>query len=384
MASTPMDLDHGPAALQGASLNLTRNTGNTTSRLSDVIANFRPTKLFHREDIKDGRPQPRVLSLDFDDPGELLMTSESDETIQIYNVKEGKHSKSLLSKKYGVKLAKFTHTSSSIIYASTKQNDHIRYLATHDNSFIRYFEGHERSVTCLAVHPGADNFISCSQDNTVRLWNISTKQWCGQLFLNNPALAAYDPSGQIFAVASPSGGTVLLYDCRNYDKAPFAIFDLVEVARDVDPQFVMKGWTKLEFSNDGKHILLGTRGNGHFLLDAFDGNLKAYLRKPEGGVHRLAAGEDPTGNGAPRTDPSPAETSGDCSFSVDGRYVLSGSKKDVLVWDTLSQPAENKALDPSWVLEDKRQAAVLAFNPRYNFFATADQEVLFWVPDPHA
>lgn len=50
------------------------------------------------------------------------MTSESDETIQIYNVKEGTHSKTLLSKKYGVKLAKFTHTSSSIIYASTKQN----------------------------------------------------------------------------------------------------------------------------------------------------------------------------------------------------------------------------------------------------------------------
>jgi len=50
------------------------------------------------------------------------MTSESDETIQIYNVKEGRHDKTLLSKKYGVKLAKFTHTSSSIIYASTKQN----------------------------------------------------------------------------------------------------------------------------------------------------------------------------------------------------------------------------------------------------------------------
>lgn len=50
------------------------------------------------------------------------MTSESDETIQIYNVKDGRHDKSLLSKKYGVKLAKFTHTSSSIIYASTQQN----------------------------------------------------------------------------------------------------------------------------------------------------------------------------------------------------------------------------------------------------------------------
>lgn len=50
------------------------------------------------------------------------MTSESDETIQIYNVREGRHDKTLLSKKYGAKLAKFTHASSSIIYASTKQN----------------------------------------------------------------------------------------------------------------------------------------------------------------------------------------------------------------------------------------------------------------------
>ncbi|GKT73360.1 WD repeat-containing protein [Colletotrichum tofieldiae] len=266
-----------------------------------------------------------------------------------------------------------------------KTIDQIRYLATHDNSFIRYFEGHERSVTDIAIHPGADNFISCSQDNTVRLWNISTKQWCGQLILNSPYLAAYDPSGQIFAVASPNSGSVLLCDCRNYDKAPFATFDLVEVGRHVDPQFIVRGWTKLEFSNDGKHILVGTRGSGHFLLDAFDGSLKAYLRKPEGGARRLAAGETVTVNGAPRIEQPMVESSGECCFSVDGRYVLSGSKKDVLVWDTLTPPQNDaKTLNPSWTLEDKREAAVMAFNPRYNFFATADQEVLFWVPDPHA
>lgn len=79
-------------------------------------------QLFKRDDVKDGRPQPYVQSIDYDDNGELLMTSNSDETVQIYNVREGRHDKSLLSKKYGVKLAKFTHTSSSIIYASTKQN----------------------------------------------------------------------------------------------------------------------------------------------------------------------------------------------------------------------------------------------------------------------
>ncbi|KAM0334039.1 hypothetical protein ACHAQA_001059 [Verticillium albo-atrum] len=385
MASTPMDLDRDAApTTNGTSLNITRTTANSTSRVSEVIQSFRPTKLFRRDDIKDGRPTPHVLSLDFDDPGELLMTSESDETIQIYNVREGRHEKSLLSKKYGVKLAKFTHTTSSIIYASTKQNDQIRYLATHDNSFIRYFEGHEKAVTCLAVHPGTDNFISCGKDDTVRLWDIKSKQWCGQLFLNQPTLAAYDPSGNVFGVASPSSGAVLLYDCRNFDKAPFAVFDVVEACCTVDKDFTMKGWTKLEFSNDGKHILLGTRGNGHFLLDAFDGHLKAYLRKPEGGTRRRAAGEAAEGFIGGADDGTSSESSGDCSFTVDGRYVLSGSKKDVLVWDTQSAPSDEQILDPLTVLEDKREAAVLAWNPRYNFFATADEEVLFWVPDPLA
>lgn len=108
----------------GASLNIQRTIGATASvsNLSDVISTFRPTKLFRRDDIKDGRPLPHILSLDYDDEGQLLMMSSSDETVQIYNVKEGRYDKTLLSKKYGVKLARFTHTSSSIIYASTKQN----------------------------------------------------------------------------------------------------------------------------------------------------------------------------------------------------------------------------------------------------------------------
>ncbi|KAM0470847.1 hypothetical protein ACHAPX_009721 [Trichoderma viride] len=389
MASTPMDLDHPAGSNGSAALNISRNLAASApvSNLSDVVSSFRPTKLLRRDDIKDGKPQPRVLSIDYDDDGELLMTSASDETIQIYNVREGRHDKSLLSKKYGVKLAKFTHTRSSIIYASTKQNHAIRYLATHDNSFIRYFEGHDAAVTALAVHPGTDNFISCSQDNTVRLWDTQTKNWQGQLFLRSPYLAAYDPSGTVFAVACPSSGSVLLYDMRNYDKAPFTTIDVVEQCRGVDSQHLVKGWTKLEFSNDGKSILVGTKGRGHFLLDAFQGNLKAYLRRPAGGTHRLAAGDTLPSNGAgpASNDPNAFESSGDCCFAPDGRYVLSGgSKQDVLVWDTLKQPSESKVLDPTWTLPDKREAAVLAFNPRFNFFATADQDLVLWLPDPHA
>ncbi|AEO69599.1 70a6cf6e-e52a-49f2-90da-5ffe8a06bd69 [Thermothielavioides terrestris] len=379
MSPTPMDIDDAPSASATPSLNISRTLGAnapSTTSVSEVISAFRPTKLFRRDDAKDGKPLPYVLSIDFDDPGELCMTSESDETIQIYNVKDGRHDKSLLSKKYGVKLAKFTHTSSGIIYASTKQNDAIRYLATHDNSFIRYFEGHEGAVTDLSLHPGADNFISCSVDNTVLLWDIRTKNFSGKLFLNTPYLSAWDPSGNVFAIASPASSTILLYDHRNYERGPFSEFDIMKARGPADPEAASRGWTKLEFSNDGKHLLLGSRGDGHFLLDAFDGNLKAYLKKPGPGTRRLGAGETQGGN---------AESSGDCCFAPDGRYVLSGAKTDLLVWDTLAAAqGGDKVLAPTHVLEEKRETAVVAYNPRYNMIATADQELVFWLPESNS
>lgn len=78
------------------------------------------------------------------------------------------------------------------------------------------------------------------------------------------------------------------------------------------------------------------------------------------------------------------EGSGECCFSPDGRYVISGARKDLFVWDTLAVPSHNKVLEPTHVLEDKRESAIVAWNPRYNMVATADQELLFWLPDPHA
>ncbi|KAG5916928.1 hypothetical protein E4U61_003183 [Claviceps capensis] len=384
MSSVPMDLDRPGGASGTAQLYIHRSLGSaaapSVTNLSDVIPTFRPAKLLRRQDLRDGSATPHVLSIDYDDEGELLMTSASDETIQIYNVKDGRHEKSLLSKKYGVKLAKFTHTSSSILYASTKQNHAIRYLATHDNSFIRYFDGHDDNVTNITVHPGSDNFISCSRDNTVRLWDTQSKHCQGQLFLRSPYLAAYDPSGMVFAVACPRSGTILLYDARNYDKAPFATVDVVEQCHKIDQQNLVKGWTKLEFSNDGKSLLVGTNGNGHFLLDAFEGTLKAYLDRPVGGARRQGA-TSPSSNSNVAADPSDPESSGDCCFAPDGRFIISGSKQDVLVYDSLASIPHNKILKPMATLQDKRDTAVLAFNPRYNFFATANQDLVFWLPD---
>jgi COMPASS component SWD2 len=49
----------------------------------------------------------------------------------------------MYSKKYGIAHARFTHSSKTILHASTKGDDHaIRYNSLHDNRYLKYFQGH--------------------------------------------------------------------------------------------------------------------------------------------------------------------------------------------------------------------------------------------------
>ena len=227
------------------------------------------------------------------------------------------------------------------------------------------------------MHPGSDQFISSSKDDSVLLWDVKTKNYTAKLYLTDPYLTTYDPAGIVFAVGCPSAGAILLFDSKNYEQ-PFAAFDVLEAGADKDAQTVTRDWTTLIFSNDGKHLLLGTKGKGHFLLDAFDGKLKAFLKKTEGNTSRIAPGEPPS-MAADSTDVF--ESSGDVCFTPDGRFVLGGGKRNITIWDTLSTIPENKELEPAGKLDEKKETAVVAFSPRYNFLATADSDLTFWLPE---
>ncbi|KAL8829529.1 MAG: hypothetical protein Q9170_006131 [Blastenia crenularia] len=355
-------------------------SGDKSQKTSDIIGTFRPTKLF-----KLSKPDTYVTSLDFDNEGQLLIAACSDDSLQLYSARDGAHQKTLLSQKYGCHLARFSHQSSSIIYASTKGEDAIRYLSTHDNSYIRYFKGHSAPVTDLAPCPKDDTFLSCSADNTVRLWNLKSQYAQARLNLATPYLAAYDPSATVIAIASASTSSILLYDIRNFDKPPFATFDMRQFDPPVAPgSSGIPEWSKLEFSNDGKSLLVTTNhSQGHLLLDAFNGELKAQLPRPyqpTWGILRSAP------------SPTPSRTpggQGDTSFTADGRYVIggSGADKDVVVWDTqahLSKEGERKVIRPICSLPcDKGKGAVVLWNHRFNMMATADTEVIMWLPDEH-
>ncbi|KAI9887268.1 MAG: member of Set1p complex, histone methyl transferase [Watsoniomyces obsoletus] len=392
---------------------------DATARLSDIIEIYRPSRLF-----KNAKETTATTSLDYDDQGELLVSCGDDEMLQLYTCRDGNHTKALFSRKYGAHLAIFTHHSQSILYASTKVDDQIRYLSTHDNQYIRYFPGHTDTVTCLAMAPESDDFVSCSLDNTIRLWDVNTPNAKGKLILHAPYLAAFDPTGTVLAIASPSTESLLLYDLRNFTTPPFATFELDQWDQKYIPRDVTSStktintnpdrWTSIEFSNDGKWILLGTAsGYGHYLLDSYRGDLHAFLafsRPPPGSSStsppplvqrsrsRLAPGERFKAGGPPL-----GQT--DVCFTPDGRYIVGGVGDQSLgVWDTNqvqaapgppevgqsgqisstngSKPASDvKILYPHHELPSPHPAAVVAFNPRFNQCATADRDVLFWVPD---
>lgn len=253
------------------------------------------------------------------------------------------------------------------------QSDSLRLLDLHNEGYVRYFSGHTEQVTCLALSPGSDAFISCSKDDTVTLWDLNSRNAQGRLKLSTPYLVAFDPSASVIAVASPSTSSVLLYDFRNYDKAPFSTFDLAPYEEKFTPTTRGRAWNRLEFSNDGKHLLLGTDFHGHFLLDAFDGSLKAFLVGRNGS----------SGRAAPVSTSGRPLGQGDACFTPDGRYVIGGAgdHAETLVWDTQQASNAGSPLQPMTRLSHRGRTAVIEYNPRYNMFATADKDATFWLPD---
>ncbi|GMF77894.1 unnamed protein product [Aspergillus oryzae] len=321
-----------------------QQTPSLCQKVSDILRSFRPTKAFKpsKQDSSN-----YVTSLDFDDQGDYLVSSGDDETIQIFDIKEGKTTKSVPSKKYGAHLARFTHHSRQVLHAN--------------------------KVTCLAVSPGSDSFVSCSKDNTVAIWDLSSRNAQGKLKLATPYLAAFDPSASVIAIASQSTSSVLLYDFRNYDKSPFSTFDLAPYEERYTPSTRGRAWTRLEFSNDGKHLLVGTDYHGHFVLDAFEGTMKAFLVGKNGSP----------GRAAPVSTTGKPLGQGDACFTPDGRFVLGGSgdHPDILAWDLQQQPDSNNVLQPMCKLPHRGRTALIEYNPRYNVVATADKDIVFWLPE---
>ncbi|GAA5983746.1 hypothetical protein JCM11641_001742 [Rhodosporidiobolus odoratus] len=358
-----------------------------------VMSTFKPAKVFRSHNAAE----KSFTSLSFDSKGEMLITSGEDETMQLFDVRSGKHVKQLYSKKYGVHLARFTHKSSTIIHASTKGNDDIRYLSLHDNNYLRYFKGHQKQVVSLAMSPQNDTFLSGAADDTVRHWDLRTPTALGMLNVAGHPCVAYDPSGSVFAIVLNLRSTVMMYDTANYDKQPFLcvhIDDPILRDRTYPPRTPI--YTSCQFSNDGKWLLVGTSGDVHYVLDSFEGNVVARLECPS---DRIAMGlERPIAPPHDRPmEPKAGLSAEEVKWSPDGRFVISGSIDGKMhIWDVAPPDSEREKLyptrpppGPKCTLHPIRSteghaggpSRAVAFNPKMAMVASAGFELAFWLPE---
>jgi len=271
--------------------------------------------------------------------GKQVLTTFHLSSLLIFEVVH-RHLKTLYSKKYGVDLPRFTHRHTTVVHASTKEDDTIRYHSLHDNKYLQYFKGHTGRVVSLEVSPIDDGFMSGSMDKTVRLWDLRAPSCRGLLNLPASPVIAYDSTGLVFAVGVNRYSRILLYDQANFDKDPFLTITLE------DPTLALVSYpprpiymTSLAFSSNGKYILVGCSGDAHYILDAFEGHLLAKLEGHVGLERRRID--------APQTiDPTKGNSGEEVSWSPDSKYVISGSLNGkIVIWDAQNLPVRSGTLD---------------------------------------
>ena len=237
--------------------------------------------------------------------------------------------------------------------------------------------------------PSGDEFVSCAEDGTARLWDLNSSNATGVMNLRGAHLAAYDPTASVVAFACAQSCQILLYDLRAFDKQPFSTFDVLPFEQRFNPRCVVadggaggvtkvegQSWSRLEFSNDGKNLLLTTAGEGHYVIDSFDGNLVHYLKRPGSSQRRAPGGEGSRVSGT-----------GDACFSVDAQFVVGGSGGDdgMLVWDVAQGRNSGDVLKHMAKLPFNQGAQdrveIVGYNPRFNLLCTADRNFLMWTPD---
>ncbi|CAI9111481.1 OLC1v1011709C1 [Oldenlandia corymbosa var. corymbosa] len=290
----------------------------------------------------------KLNSLDFHRTDDLLVTASEDDSVRLYDVAGGKLVKTTYHKRHGADRICFTHHPNSVLCSSRHNLDSgesLRYLSMYDNRCLRYFKGHKERVVSLCMSPVNDSFMSGSLDHTVRIWDLRVNACQGILRLRGRPAVAYDQQGLVFAVAM-EGGAIKLFDSRSYDKGPFDTFlvggDTAEVC-------------DIKFSNDGKSMLLTTKSNNIYVLDAYGGE------KQCGFV----------------LDPSP-DTAIEATFTPDGQYVLSGSGDGTLHAWSLRTRTKVACWD-SYI----GVTSCLKWAPRRAMFVAASSALTFWIPNPN-
>eukprot|EP01083_Nonionella_stella_P022904 63311_1 len=293
-----------------------------------------------------------VNGLDLDATGRWLVTTSTDHCVRLYDCLEPKRRKVIECKKYSASCVQFSHHSKSVLLAThngTNQNEMnsnhnvIRYLSLHDNAYIGSFYGHTDRITEISVSYLDDTFMSASIDRHIRLWDIRQNGSMAICKVPGRPTMAQDREGLIFAIGTGKN-ELKLYDRRKYEHGPFETMNGFPACN--------YEWCKMEFSPDGKYILISTRTNLLMLVDSFKGTV----------ITQFVSYKNNTNDDIV------------ASFTPNGEFIACGSSNgDIHFW---SKDNEKVAV---WK-GHPRCIKYFKWNPKHLTAVSASQHLSLWLP----
>ncbi|SBT81107.1 WD repeat-containing protein 82, putative [Plasmodium malariae] len=214
--------------------------------------------------------------------GELLLTSNANDSITVYSLVKGNSIKTLHSKNCGVDVVRFLSNTNDVIVCSTKSNNlehkqFLRFWDVKENKYLKSLpqNGNICELNGINVNQNKKLMLVNSDDGHVKLYyfNCDTPLILYKSDFMRP-VSSFDNEGVIFA-ASYGKKEIHFYDILMYDRGEYNIFNLKNNMN--NDEFI----TNLFFTPNNKFIIVSTNENNHFKIDSITGNFICSYKYPD-------------------------------------------------------------------------------------------------------
>lgn len=239
-----------------------------------------------------------VTSVAFSADGQQLATSDTNGSIQLWNLKDGKQL--ALCNGHNSWVWSVAYSPTQPIFASCGQDHQVRLWDAATGQCLKLLEGHTGIATSVAFSPDGHLLASTSGDQTIRLWNVATGQ-CVQTLKGHAACVwnvVFHPNRKTLF----SGGEDNVIRCWN-----------IETGQCVQTLTGHQHWVRaIALSPDGQYLASGSYDYTVKLWDIATGDCAATL----------------SGHHKPVTS---------VAFKADGKTLASSSyDQTVKLWDIAS------------------------------------------------
>lgn len=219
--------------------------------------------------IKLIEPNTYIIALAFSSDSKTLASASWDNTIKLWDVKEGTLIRTLEGHSADVTCLAFSSSEQGEILASGSLDNSIRIWDAEDGELLKTLRGHTSPIRALAISPNGKTLATGSDDKSIRLWDIAN----GTL---TQTLGGHTDS--VLAVAYSQDGSMLASGSADNTIRTWSTTDgsLLETS------YTYSGSVNsIAFSPDGYKIVAGLEEHSIRLMDIYGYNVMTLSEHTE-------------------------------------------------------------------------------------------------------